>query len=254
MELAVRNNSHSVYRLLPTNTVAAKHDLLAERTGLGKSVSVSLGRLFPGPFIKIGAGFFRCADDAPVLSDPTYARAQSLAMGASGALLGCAETRKMEQRRRVLPYIMFFSISSVAATTNLHGRPPNHAAAFAPSILLQPVETGDTQLSVASAPLRLGSVVKTCLTSTRPKATFHHDNQRARTLLGGISMTMVCSPSMDVRKATYSVDICACIYIHIYIRMIHISVYHCVVCLCVCVWCVCVGGRCYVCVSVHIYT
>jgi len=144
--------------------------------------------------------FFRCA----VLSDPTSSSAQSLAMGASGAFLGCAETRKMEQRRRVLPYVMFFSISSVAATTNLHGRPPNHAglAAFAP-ILLQPVDTGDTQLSVVSATRRLGSVVKTCLTSTRPRAPFHHDNQRARTLLGGISMTMVCSPSMDVREATH---------------------------------------------------
>jgi len=35
--------------LLRTNTVAAKHDLLAERTGLGKSVSASLRK--NGPYV-----------------------------------------------------------------------------------------------------------------------------------------------------------------------------------------------------------
>jgi len=36
--------------LLLTNTVAAKRDLLAERTGLGKSVSASLRKNGPNPF------------------------------------------------------------------------------------------------------------------------------------------------------------------------------------------------------------
>jgi len=36
--------------LLRTNTVAAKRNLLTERTGLGKSVSVSLRQNVPKPF------------------------------------------------------------------------------------------------------------------------------------------------------------------------------------------------------------
>ena len=48
--------------LLRTNTVAAKHDLLAERTGLGKSVSVSLrknGPLWDLPWRRSQDCFYR---------------------------------------------------------------------------------------------------------------------------------------------------------------------------------------------------
>jgi hypothetical protein len=43
-------NSHAVYRFTPNEHRTAKRDLLAERTCLGKSVSVSLRKNGPYPF------------------------------------------------------------------------------------------------------------------------------------------------------------------------------------------------------------